>query len=266
MFEITRTRLETDISLAVVSFGDELKTGAMSTEQFLDAAVELGFSAVELCDRTVRDPRKVRVDLLDRGLSMPSIALRNDFTGDQRSVDANVDHLRRWLCTAAELGCQTARIWTGWQRRDAVARAQIADALDLVVEHAADTGVSLAVETHGGLSNEPDFLRELCDKYPRELFGVCLDFGNLPADNRKTRIAQLSALTTHVHVKSHEFTPDGVEISIPLGWAISTVADCGFSGQWVIEYEGDPPFDRGIEHTVQTLRDVLGRTQLMSAA
>src|SRR5262245_23918030 len=116
MFEITRTRLETDISLAVVSFGDELKTGAMTTEQFLDAAVELGFSAVELCDRTVRDPLKVRNDLLDRGLSMPSIALRNDFTGDQRSVDANVDHLRRWLCTAADLGCQTARIWTGWQR------------------------------------------------------------------------------------------------------------------------------------------------------
>src|SRR6266568_9052401 len=74
-----RCQVETDISRAVVCFGNELKTGARSTAEFLDAAVSLGFASVELCDRSVRDPAAVQAGLRDRGLAMPSIALRNDF-------------------------------------------------------------------------------------------------------------------------------------------------------------------------------------------
>jgi hypothetical protein len=55
-----RCQLEADISLAVVCFGDELKTGVKSTTDFLDAAVSLGFGSVELCDRTVRNPPQSR--------------------------------------------------------------------------------------------------------------------------------------------------------------------------------------------------------------
>ena len=63
-----RCQLEADVSLAVVCFGDELKTGARSTLEFLDAAVSLGFRSVELCDRSVRDPATVRQALRDRDL------------------------------------------------------------------------------------------------------------------------------------------------------------------------------------------------------
>ena len=261
-----RTRLEPDISLAVVSFGDELKTGAKTTEQFLDAAVELGYEAVELCDRTIRDPKVVAAQLADRGLSLPSIALRNDFTGDRQSMTTSVDHLLRWLDVAADLASRTARVWTGWQRTDGTARQQITQALDVVVARAADVGISIAIETHGGLSNDPEFLRELTGRYPHHQFGVCLDFGNLPAPSRRETIAKLAPLTTHVHVKSHEFTDDGLETTIPLEWAIETVAAGGFGGQWVIEYEGLPPFERGIEFTVATLRRALGRPGAMVGA
>jgi sugar phosphate isomerase/epimerase len=262
MDDVVRTRLEPDISLAVVSFGNELKTGAMTTVEFLDAAVALGFEAVELCDRTIGDPGTLATALTDRGLALPSLALRNDFTGDRRSVAENIDHVRRWLDVAAGLSCRTARIWTGWQRADGVGRRQIRDAMDRVIRHAAAAGVAVAVETHGGLSNDPAFLSELCERYPRSGFGVCLDFGNLPAESRRAAIAALAPLTTHVHVKSHEFNAQGVETTIPLSWAISTVRDCGFDGQWVIEYEGPPPFEVGIDRTVLTLRRALGRIEV----
>ncbi|MEV6970531.1 sugar phosphate isomerase/epimerase family protein [Hamadaea sp. NPDC051192] len=261
MAELTSVRLEPDISLAPVSFGDQLKTGEMTTAQFLATAVELGFTAVELCDRTVREPSTVAAQLANLGLRMPSIALRNDFTGDPESSRASVSHLRHWLEVAAEFGCRTARIWTGWQRSDAVARGQVTEALDELVDSARMSGVALAVETHGGLSNEPAFLAELCDRYPREHFGVCIDFGNLPAATRREAIAAIAPLTTHVHVKSHEFTDDGVEAGIPLAWAIETVSKHGFDAQWVIEYEGAPPYKRGIDLTVATLRGVLGRSE-----
>src|SRR5438874_3627571 len=200
-----RCQLEADVSLAVVCFGDELKTGARSTLEFLDAAVSLGFRSVELCDRSVRDPATVRQALRDRDLAMPSIALRNDFTGDRASVGDNVDHLISWLTIAASFGCRLARVWTGWRRVDATARRQIIGAFDEGVPHARQVGVALAVETHGGLSNDPAFLEDLCDRYPDGAFGVCLDFGNIPADGRRFAIRRLARLTNHVHVKSYQF-------------------------------------------------------------
>jgi sugar phosphate isomerase/epimerase len=257
---------EPDISLAVVSFGDDLKTGAMTTPEFLDAAVRLGFTAVELCDRSVREPAAVAAGLADRGLRMPSIALRNDFTGNRSSTQASVDHLRRWLDLSAEFGCRTARIWTGWAASDGAARQQILWALDQVVPYAESIGVAVALETHGGLSNEPDFLRDLCERYSRSVFGVCLDFGNLPAARRRPLIADIAPLTTHVHVKSYAFDDDGIETTIPLAWAVATVGETGFAGQWVIEYEGPPPYPAGIHQTVATLRDSLGRAPLSLGA
>jgi len=255
-----RCQLETDVSLAVVCFGDELKTGAKTTAEFLDAAVSLGFRSVELCDRSVRDPAEVREALRDRDLAMPSIALRNDFTGDRASVADNVDHLIGWLSIAASLGCRLARVWTGWQRVDATARRQIMDAFDEVVPHAERVGVALAVETHGGLSNDPTFLEDLSDRYPDESFGVCLDFGNLPDDVRRFAIRRLARLTNHVHVKSYQFDANGVETTIPLTWAIGELRRVGFAGQWVIEYEGSPPYEAGIDQTVAALRSTLRRS------
>lgn len=253
-------RWEADISLAAVSFGGRVKSGQMSTTEFLDAARRLGFRAVELCDRTVRDSERLPEALADRGLAMPSIALRNDFTGDPASAAASVAHVCRWLGTAPHLGSRTTRVWTGWQRDDGFSRQQVIEAFDLIVDHAADVGIGLAVETHGGASNDPQFLRVLCERYGGHDFGVCLDFGNLPADRRHQVIQAIAGITTHVHVKSYEFDAQGRETTVPLAWAVRSLDAAGFDGQWVIEYEGPPPWEDGINRTTAVLRQTLGRT------
>src|SRR2546429_7214164 len=171
-----RCQLETDVSLAVVCFGDELKTGVRSTLQFLDAAASLGFRSVELCDRSVRNPAEVRQALRDRDLAMPSIALRNDFTGNRPSVVNNVDHLIRWLTIAASFGCRLARVWTGWQRIDATGRRQILEAFDEVVPYARRAGVALAGEDAGGPGHPPALLQEPCDRYPAGPVRGCPEF------------------------------------------------------------------------------------------
>lgn len=253
-------RLEPDIALAAVSFGGRAKTGQMSTDEFLDAASRLGFGAVELCDRTIGDPEAVAEALSDRNLRAPSIALRNDFTGDPESVSASVAHLREWLAVAGRLGCRIARIWTGWQRDDASSRRQIIEAFDQVVDHAGGVGVGLAVETHGGASNDPRFLHDLAQRYAGLDFGVCLDFGNLPAGCRRDVIAAVAGITSHVHVKSYEFDADGVETSVPIDWAVGVLDAAGFMVCWVIEYEGSPPWIDGIVNTTAALRRGLGRS------
>jgi len=252
-------RLAADISLSVCSYGEEVWSGRQSTEQFLDAAVGHGFSAVELLDRSIRDPDAVRIQLADRHLTVPSVAVRSDFTGAAGTVAASVDHVRTWASIAADLDCRLVRVWTGWQADGPAVRRQIAEAMAKVVASAVDVGVTVAVETHGGASNDPEFMVELCRPYPRDVLGVCLDFGNLPAPTRRDAIERLAPVTNHVHVKSYEFDADGRETTVPLEWAVRTVSATGFDAQWVIEYEGAPPHDEGIVNTVRVLASALDR-------
>jgi sugar phosphate isomerase/epimerase len=241
-----------NVSLAVVSFGDSLKHGSMSLDSFMRAAVTHGLGAVELCDLSMRDPA-VAVDLASRyDLGMPSVALRNDFTGSAEALGQQIEHLRSWMPIVRSVGGTVARVWTGWHRTDDVATKQIIDGFDAIVPSAIKAGVTIAVETHGGLSNDPDFVADLCARYPKGAVGACIDFGNLPAPDRRARIAAFIPLTVHVHVKSYAFR-DGVETTVPLDWAIEELCRAGYDGQWVVEYEGEPPYDDGISQTVGAL-------------
>jgi sugar phosphate isomerase/epimerase len=241
-----------DVSLAVVCFGDSIRDGNMSLEEFLDTAVDLGLGAVELCDRTIKDPGYTAMSLRQRGLAMPSVALRNDFTVPAERLSEEIRHIRTWLPVVRSLGARVARVWTGWQRVDQVAKQQIIGAFDELVDVAISEDVLLAVETHGGLSNDPEFMAHLHARYPSGQVGVCLDFGNLP--ERRTLIPRFVPLTVHAHVKSYEFDAQGNETTVPVSWAVAQLCRAGFTGQWVLEYEGPPPYIQGIGHTLKALR------------
>lgn len=240
------------VSLAVVCFGDSLKHGQMSVEEFMQAAVTHGLGAVELCDLSMKDPTASTALARSLGLTMPSVALRNDFTGPADSLDAQIEHLRTWMPIVAGVGASVARVWTGWQREDDQARKQIIEGFDATVPAAIEAGVALALETHGGLSNDPTFVADLCARFPERAVGACIDFGNLPSPSRRELIAEFAPLANHIHVKTYEFK-NGMETTVPLDWAIEELLRSHYDGQWVIEYEGDPPYPDGIKHTVEAL-------------
>jgi sugar phosphate isomerase/epimerase len=244
--------IQKTMALAVVCFGNELKDGTMTLPQFLDHAVDLGLDAVELCDRSIKNPAAVRGLLAERGLRMPSIALRNDFTGPANELPAQIGHIREWIGIAAEFGARTARVWTGWARTDATARRQITQAFDELIHVAVEHDVTLAVETHGGLSNDPEFMLPLARRY-RSHFGICIDFGNLP-EPRQEVIAAMLPEVVHVHVKTYAFDEQGDETTVPARWAVTELARRGYAGPWILEYEGEPPYLPGIEATMATVR------------
>jgi sugar phosphate isomerase/epimerase len=245
-------RLAHNISLAVVCFGDSLKHGQMRLEEFMQAAITHGLGAVELCDLSMKDPASARALADSLGLKMRSVALRNDFTGPADSLDAQIEHLREWMPIVAGVGASIARVWTGWQKEDDQARKQIVEGFDAAVPAAIEAGVALALETHGGLSNDPAFVGDLCARYPDGALGACIDFGNLPAPSRKRLIAEFAPLANHVHVKTYAFE-NGIETSVPLDWAIEELLQNQYAGQWVVEYEGRPPYPDGIRQTVEAL-------------
>lgn len=253
------TPLPPAISLGVSSYHDPLVAGEMSSLDFLDAAARLRFRAVELCDRNadLDDPARTLGELTARGLRCPSFAARNDFTVET-GLGRQVEHVCMCFDVACALGARIVRIWTGAARADTRAMLQVRRALEQLVPKAESLGLVIAIETHGGLSNDVGFLNALLADIASSAIGVCVDFGNLDATGRYEAVEKLMANTVHVHVKSYEFDDAGRETSFDLGRCIETVARWGYDGLWVVEYEGRPPYEPGILATVDALRAVLG--------
>jgi sugar phosphate isomerase/epimerase len=254
----TRTPLPPTVSLGVSSYHEPLVTGSMSSLDFLEAAARLGFRSVELCDKNadLEAPARTLGALAARGLCCPSFAARNDFT-IEAGLQREIDHVRRCFDVASTLGARVVRIWTGTARADTRAMLQVRRAFERLVPHAESLGLMIAVETHGGLSNDVGFMNALISDIASSAIGVCLDFGNLDATDRYEAVEKLVPITVHVHVKSYEFDDAGRETTFDLGRCIEGVARWGFDGLWVIEYEGLPPYEPGILATVSALQAVL---------
>lgn len=248
--------LDPRVVLAVGSYRHLVRDGHLAMSEFLMHAARHGVDGVELCDLTVdvtsADDAAQAAD--HHGLSIPSLALRNDFTRDARDARAQVDRIIMWFPVAHRLGAGIVRVWTGCRRDDDQARQQVRACFDELVPAAREAGLTLTVETFVGMSMDPGFLADLCGRYPAGSLGVCLDFGNIPPPGRRAVISAVAPLANHVHVKSYEFR-DGVEADIPLAWAVGHVLASGYDGHWVIEYEGGPPYDNGILSTAKVLTE-----------
>lgn len=253
-----RIRHDPRISLGVASYREPLISGRMDLAGFLDQAVALGFGTVELCDRTLSlgalDAAREMLD--ERALRVSSVAIRNDFTVVD-NLDGQLDHVLSWLEAVVELDASVARVWTGCTRTNGVARDQVATCLQRTAKTAELLDITAAVETHGGLSNEPDYVLPVLRDIGSKHLGVCIDFGNLPAAERDSVVTAFVPYAAHIHVKSYEFDDSGRETTIDLVRYLSELAAFRFDGYWVIEYEGESPHDDGVGRTVDLLTETL---------
>lgn len=195
------------------------------------------------------------------GVRLVSWALDTDLTAadDPRQQ-------RYWeqgIATARGVGAELLRITSGGpnatpQNVGALRASHLpraVAALARLTEMAEAAGLRLAVENHWGLSAEPALLTDLVVGVgaPRERLGVCLDFGNFPPGREHEGIRHLAPLTTHLHVKSYAFGPDGEETRLPYGPIFETLRAGGASGWLVIEFEGSGDPATGIRATRRLL-------------
>src|SRR5215510_624133 len=106
------------VCVGVASFAPWLRLG-MSLEEFAAACVDLGFSAIEPCDRSIKSTDAEYLARLSEsvermGLTIPCIDVRNDFTvKDVAEWRANILHVQHWLQVASSLRVPVIRIWAG---------------------------------------------------------------------------------------------------------------------------------------------------------
>jgi L-ribulose-5-phosphate 3-epimerase len=183
-----------------------------------------------------------------------------------------VENHHPWIDAAHFLGCHSIRVnASGSGSREALADA-VVDGLSQLSEYAAQAGLNVTVENHGGYSSDAAWLAGVMARVNLDNCGTLPDFGNFciarqqMADgsnpcveeyDRYRGVEELMPYAKAVSAKSHDFDADGNEIHTDYERMMRIVLAAGYRGYVGIEYEGGQLDEMtGIRRTLELLERV----------
>ena len=260
------------LSLAAYSFRQELDFKAKKLDMFgfVDLAADLGLDAVEPTsywfppDADSAYFHRLKQHAFTLGLDISGTAIRNDFClpeGPKREEDlANV---RRWIDRAAELDAPVIRVFggtapAGEPEEEVIAR--VIRGIEAVLPHAADRGVALALENHGGITLHPEQLLKIVEGVhaPEGCFGVNLDTGNFHGPDPYDDLARIAPFAINVQVKTEVSRQGQKKEEADLERIVGLLREARYSGYIVLEYEAAEDARAAVPRYVKALRSLIG--------
>ncbi|MCX8081811.1 MAG: sugar phosphate isomerase/epimerase [bacterium] len=169
-----------------------------------------------------------------------------------------------------DLGFNQLRIDGGWPKEGVEEKdykTLIIKGVSEVTDIASKEGVYLALDNHGVITNDYNFLLEILDRVHSRYLGTNFDTMNYRWYGYKVEelpdiYKKVAPYVLHTHIKdgtgSREKYKGAVlgEGEIPLLEAIKILKENGYKGVWCVEYEGDEGAD-GYKKCVDWLRNHL---------
>ncbi len=183
-----------------------------------------------------------------RGVTISGGAIRNDFcTLDEQKLNADIDHTRKWVDRYSLLGAPVIRIFAGNENElealpDTLARC--ARNCEAACDYAAEKGIILALENHGGVTATADGLLAIVRQVESKAFGVNFDSGNFHSTaDPYQELAQIAPYAVNAQIKV-EIQQNGTTVATDLARVIKILQDAGYSGWVALEYEAsEEPLD-----------------------
>jgi len=220
---------------------------------------DAGFSKVDLLGRAPHlsldpaecDPAEIAAAAEDLGLHIANLGTYPGpgFASEDRTVaEAELAALRRALEIAASFGARSIRVRPGDDTRGCIER--VAPWFAQAAEKAAEVGVYMGFETHGGgISGDPAQSVALCEAVGSPHFGVLYDPCNLMADGTDYRVAlwTMREHIVHVHFKDAAVGASGFhytmlgEGQIDFRWCVDMLDALSYTGDYAVEYELTDP-------------------------
>lgn len=235
----------------------------------------LGVASIELCQVQFADSTEARIARLKAALDDTNVTVLTvpidvgDLSGtDPAYLREDLAEIERWLGIAHALGAKYARVNTGLPHVAGSANVEstLVDALLRLADVAAELGLRLLVENHGGASSDPEYLLALQAVVGRDKLGILLDLGNFEPINELSAarflgaevdefaidtevvyksIERLAPFADLVHAKAYDPRSDGSPL-LDTERALDIVAASGYDGDITLEWEGSEgdPWER----------------------
>jgi sugar phosphate isomerase/epimerase len=259
------------LSLAAYSFRQALdlrqKPPAMTLDGFIDLAADLPLDAVELTgyyfpETTPRYLARLKGRCTRLGLDVSGTAVGNNFcTRDPMRLREQIDHVKRWIEHTSRLGGKTIRIFAGTVEQgdtEADARRRCVEAIHEVCTHAADYGVYVALENHGGITATADQMLAIVRAVTSDWFGVNFDTGNFHTADPYADLARIAPYAVTVQIKTEIQRAGRKKEEADLKRLIGILRDARYRGYVALEYEASEDPKVGVPRALRALRELLG--------
>lgn len=258
------------LSLAAYSYRQYLKATPpkMNLFDFVDLAADLALDGVELTsyyfpnDVTTAELHRLKQHAFGLGLDVSGTSVGNNFcVPDGPEREKQLTLVRTWVDRAAELDAPVIRIFAGTvakgdDEQTAVARA--IEGIKASLPYAAERGVTLALENHGGITASPAQLLKLVKAIDAPNFGINLDTGNFHGADPYADLALLAPYAVNVQVKTEISRAGKPKEEADLSKVVAVLREARYSGYVVLEYEAAEDPMTAIPRHIKTLRGLVG--------
>lgn len=255
-------------SIAAYSYRDYLtgkKKPNMTLDDFVDLAAEMGLPAVELTSYYFKDNStsylaRLKGRCTRLGLDVSGGAVGNKFTeSDPGKLKEEIKKTKEWTERYAILGAKTLRIFAGNAVKgeaEEVTRKRCMEAIHEVCEHAAQFGVYMALENHGGIVTTAEQLLTIVQAVKHDWFGVNLDSGNFRSGDPYADFARLVPYAVTVQVKTEVTYAGKKKQDADLNRFVTILKDAKYRGYVALEYEAAADPMAAIPAHIKTLKDL----------
>jgi sugar phosphate isomerase/epimerase len=256
------------LSLAGYSYNQLLRDKKLDLFDFVNLAADYAIDAVE--PTSYYFPPNVTTEYLHRlkqhafmlGLDISGTAVGNNFClPPGPAFDKQLEQMRAWIDRAADLDAPVIRIFAGNTPRGESEDKAIEWAINGIkasLPYAAEKGVTLALENHGGVTEALPQMMKIIKAVDAPNFGVNLDTGNFRTEDPYADMEALAPYAVNVQVKT-EFQRKGQskKEDADLAREIKILRDARYSGYVVLEYEGAENPMTGVPKALKTLRELI---------
>jgi L-ribulose-5-phosphate 3-epimerase len=240
-----------DISLAEWALVDEIRAGKWSNLDFPRVArEEFNLNGIEFVNTLFAAPTQTYLDILkqnaeDNGITMVLIMVDEEGDGCSETKEGRkqfeINH-RKWVDIAHYLGCHAIR--TNCRGPENVDKKEAlewaAESYNMLLEYAHPANVSIVIENHGGVSNDPDWMISLVKKLNNPAFGTYPDWRNPTPDFDNYNY--LKKTSPYAKGMSYRNQPDE-ELTAKM---ITLSHESGYRGWYGIESRGREEVHKGI--------------------
>jgi sugar phosphate isomerase/epimerase len=245
--------------------GEILREKTLTLLEFPAVCAGYGVTTVELCSRFFENQdakylNELRTELTTQNLTVHSMAvdMGNIAGADPAVRRTDLEALKQWFYVASAIGSAAIRINTGHADDDG-AMDRVIDGYQELVRVAADTGVKLLIENHGGVSSTSENLQRILDALDSENFATCPDTGNFGGNDWESGMQVLAPRAFSCHVKVFDYSDDGSqsrtdrdgnEHTYDLKKSLQILSDAGYDGPLCVEAGASKDVREGIGETI----------------